>query len=90
MISAKKAKEKVIKSISKRSYIKKIKSQIEDAIEDGYFDCVIIIDEHDDIDTDTLKTLFHILRYFEYYGYAVTLRERTDKRIVIQVAWYYG
>ena len=88
MITAKKAKEKVIKSVHKRTYIKKIREQIEDAIEDGYFERIVTIDEYDDIDYDINKTLFHILRYFEYYGYEVIVHVKEKNRLVIEVRWH--
>lgn len=88
MISAKKAKEKVIKSISKRGYIKKIKEHIEDAIDDNYFECTVTITEYDDIDYSLTKTVFHILRYFEYYGYNVIIVNRESKAAVFNIEWH--
>ena len=88
MITAKKAKEQIIKSISKRKYIKKIKQHIEDAINNRFFECIVTITENDDIDWAMNKTIFHILRYFEHYGYSVTIIDRKCDEVVINVSWH--
>jgi trehalose/maltose hydrolase-like predicted phosphorylase len=88
MITAKKAKEQIIKSISKSYYIKKIKQHIEDAIDDRFFECTVTITQDDNIDWDMNKTIFHILRYFEYYGYSVTVVKRECDEVVINISWH--
>lgn len=88
MITAKKAKEKVIKSISKSYYIRKIKEHIEDAIEDRFFECTITITNDDKIDWDMNKTVFHILRYFEHYGYIVTIMDKKRDEVIVNISWH--
>ena len=87
MITAKKAKEKIIKSISERKYIQKVKASILNAINEYQFRCYVTIDEYDDIDVDIHTTTICILKYFEYYGYDCFIRERTDKTASIVIRW---
>lgn len=88
MITAKKAKEKIIKSISKRKYIQKIKQHIENAIKYRFFECNVTITKDDVIDWDMNKTLFHIFRYFEYYGYSITVVNREQDKAILNVSWH--
>ena len=87
MITAKKSKEKIIKSIAKRKYINKCKEAIDKAIANYRFDCNIKIDEYDDIDVDIYTTAVCILKYFGYYGYDGFIREYTDKTASIIIKW---
>ena len=88
MITAKKAKEKVIKSISKNYYIRKIKKHIKDVIEDRFFECTITITNDDGIDWDMNKTVFHILRYFEHYGYIVSILDKKCDEVIVNISWH--
>lgn len=88
MITAKKAKEKIIKSISKSYYIKKIKQHIEDAIDDRFFECNVTITKDDNIDWDMNKTFYHILRYFEYYGYNIIVVNRERNEVIFNISWH--
>lgn len=87
MITAKKAKEKIIKSIAKRKYINKCKEAIDKAIANYQFDCNIKIDEYDDIDVDIRTTAICILKYFGHYGYDGFIRECTSKSANITIRW---
>lgn len=87
MITAKKAKEKIIKSISKRKYINKCKEAINKAIANYQFECNVKIDEYDDIDVDIYTTTICILKYFGYYGYDGFIRECTGKTASIVIRW---
>ena len=87
MITAKKAKERIIKSISKRKYINKCKEAINKAIANYQFDCNVKIDEYDDIDVDIHTTAICILKYFGYYGYDGYIRESTSKSASILIKW---
>ena len=87
MITAKKAKEKIIKSISKRKYINKCKEAIDKAIANYQFDCNVKIDEYDDIDIDIHTTAICILKYFGYYGYDGFIKEYTANTASIVIIW---
>ena len=87
MITAKKAKEQIIKSISKKKYIQKVKASILNAINEYQFRCDVTIDEYDDIDVDIHTTTICILKYFGYYGYDGFIRECTDKTASIVIRW---
>ena len=87
MITAKKAKEKIIKSISKRKYINKCKEAIDKAIANYQFECNVKIDEYDDIDVDIHTTTICILKYFGYYGYDGFIIDCTGKTASIVIRW---
>lgn len=87
MISAKKAKEKIIKSISKKKYIQKVKALINCAIFEYQFGCDVTIDEYDDIDVDIITTSRCIVNWLEHYGYRATIVNRDSKRCTIEISW---
>lgn len=87
MITAKKAKESIIKSISKKKYIKKCKEAVHKAIANYQFDCDVKIDEYDEIDVDIHITAICILKYFGYYGYDGFIKECTGKTASIVIRW---
>lgn len=87
MINAKKAKEKVIKSISKSYYIKDAEKAIKRAIESCRFTCDIEISEYSDIDIGVYDTAILILKYFEYYGYDGYIRESNEHKASICIKW---
>lgn len=87
MITAKKAKEKIIKSISERKYIKEIQKRIENCIECNQFRCVIDICEYDDIAVDIYTDALCVIKWLESYGYEVSIRVLNEKRAEINVSW---
>ena len=87
MINAKRAKDYVIKSISKKKYIKKVEALIYCAISEYQFRCVVTIDEYDDIDVDIITTSRCIVNWLEHYGYRATIVSRDSKRCTIEISW---
>ena len=87
MITAKKAKEKIIKSISKRKYIQKVKASILNAINKYQFRCDVTIDEYDDIDVDMITTSSCVVNWLEHYGYRATIVTRDSKKCTIEISW---
>lgn len=87
MISAKKAKELIIKSVSKKKYIQKVKALINCAISEYQFGCNVTIDEYDDIDVDIITTSHCIVNWLEYYGYRATIVSRDSKKCTINISW---
>lgn len=87
MITAKKAKEKIIKSIAKRKYIKNAEKAVKKAIEFCRFTCDIEISEYDDIDISVFDTAVLILKYFGYYGYDGYIRESNEHKASICIKW---
>lgn len=87
MIIAKKAKEQIIKSISKRKYIQKVVALIYCAISEHQFRCDVTINEYDDIDVDIHTTAICILKYFGYYRYDGYIIESTSKSASIRIKW---
>ena len=87
MMSAKKAKEYVIKSISKRKYIKDAEKAVKRAIESCKFTCDIEISEYNDIDISVFNTAVLILKYFGYYGYDGYIRESNEHKASICIKW---
>ena len=87
MITAKKAKENIIKSISKRKYIKKVVEVIYIAINEHQFRCDVTIDEYDDIDVDMITTSRCIVNWLEHYGYRATIVSRDSKKCTIEISW---
>ena len=57
-------------------------------IEDRFFECTITITNDDKIDWDMNKTVFHILRYFEYYGYIVTIMDKKCDEVIVNISWH--
>lgn len=87
MITAKKAKEQVIKSISKKKYIEKVEALIYAAIDEYQFKCEVTIDKHDDIDVDMITTSRCIVNWLEQYGYKVIILRRDSKECTINISW---
>ena len=87
MINAKKAKEYIIKSISKRKYIQKVVASIYCAINEHQFRCDVTIDEYDDIDVDIITTSRCIVNWLEHYGYRATIVSRDSKKCTIEISW---
>ena len=87
MITAKKAKEQIIKSISKKKYIQKVKALITCAISEYQFKCDVTIDEYDEIDVDMITTSRCIINWCEYYGYKAVVINRSNKRCIIEISW---
>ena len=87
MINAKKAKEKIIKSISKRKYIKEIQKRIKNCIECNQFRCVVDICEYDDIAVDIHTDALCVIKWLESYGYEASFRSLNEKRAEINVSW---
>ena len=87
MITAKKAKEIIIKSISKRKYIQKVVALIYTAINEHQFRCYVIIDEYDDIDVDMITTSRCVVNWLEHYGYKATIVNRDSKKCTIEISW---
>ena len=87
MMTAKRAKEYVIKSISKRKYIQKVRNTIALAISEYQFRCDVIIDEYDDIDVDIITTSRCIVNWLEHYGYRATIVTRDSKKCTIDISW---
>lgn len=87
MITAKKAKENIIKSISKKKYIQKIKKLINCAISEYQFSCDVTINEYDDIDVNVITTSRCIINWLEHYGYRATIVSRDSKRCTIEISW---
>ena len=87
MINAKRAKDYVIKSISKKKYIKKVEALIYCAISEYQFRCDVTIDENDDIDVDIITTSRCIVNWLEHYGYRATIVSRDSKRCTIEISW---
>lgn len=87
MMTAKKAKEYVIKSISKRKYIQKARNAIALAISEYQFRCDVTIDEYDDIDVDIITTSRCIVNWLEHYGYRATIVTRDSKKCTIDISW---
>ena len=87
MIIAKKAKEQIIKSISKKKYIQKVKALINCAISEYQFRCDVTINEYDDIDVDIITTSRRIVNWLEHYGYRATIVTRDSKKCTIEVSW---
>lgn len=87
MITAKKAKELIIKSISKRNYINKVIAAIYIAINENQFRCSVTIDEYDNIDEDTITASRCIVNWLEHYGYRATIVSRDSKKCTIEISW---
>ena len=87
MMTAKKAKEYIIKSISKRKYIQKTRNAIALAISEYQFRCDITIDEYDDIDVDMITTSRCVVNWLQYYGYRATIVTRDSKKCTIDISW---
>lgn len=87
MISAKKAKENIIKSISKKKYIQKVEALINYAISEYRFTCDVTIDEYDDIDVDIITTSRCVINWLEHYGYRATIVMRDSKKCTIEISW---
>lgn len=87
MISAKQAKEKIIKSIVKRKYIQKVESAINYAISEHQFRCDVTIDEYDNIDLDIITTSRCVINWLEYYGYRAVIVSRDSKKCTIEISW---
>ena len=87
MISAKKAKEQIIKSISKKKYIQKVKALINCAISEYRFTCDVTIDEYDDIDVDIITVSRCVINWLEHYGYRVIILSRDSKKCTINISW---
>lgn len=87
MISAKKAKENIIKSISKKKYIQKVKEAINCAISEYQFRCDVTIDENDGIDVDMITTSRCVVNWLEHYGYRATIITRDSKKCTIEISW---
>lgn len=87
MITAKNAKEKIIKSISKRKYIQKVKAAILNAINEYQFRCDVTIDEYDDIDVDMITTSCCVINWLEHYGYRAVIVSRDSKKCTIEISW---
>ena len=87
MIIAKKAKEQIIKSISKRKYIQKAVALIYCAINEHQFRCDVTIDEYDDIDVDIITTSRRIVNQLEHYGYRAAIITRDSKKCTIEISW---
>lgn len=87
MIFAKKAKEQIIKSISKKKYIKKVEALIHCAISEYQFRCSATIDEYDDIDVDMITTSRCIVNWLEHYGYRAKIVTRDSKKCTIEISW---
>lgn len=86
-MTAKKAKEYIIKSISKRKYIQKTRNAIALAISEYQFRCDITIDEYDDIDVDMITTSRCVVNWLQYYGYRATIVTRDSKKCTIDISW---
>lgn len=87
MITAKEAKEKIIKSISKKKYIQKVKALIHCAISEYQFRCSATIDEYDDIDVDMITTSCCIVNWLQHYGYIAKIITRDSKKCTIEISW---
>lgn len=87
MIKAKDAKEKIIKSVSKKKYIQKVKALITCAISEYQFRCGVTIDEYDDIDVDMITTSRCVINWLEHYGYRAIIVSRDSKRCTIEISW---
>ena len=87
MMTAKKAKEYIIKSISKRKYIQKTRNAIALAISEYQFRCDITIDEYDDIDVDMITTSRCVVNWLQHYGYRATIVSRDSKKCTIDISW---
>lgn len=87
MMTAKKAKEYVFKSISKRKYIQKTRNAIALAVSEYQFRCDVTIDEYDDIDVDIITTSRCIVNWLEHYGYRATIVTRDSKKCTIDISW---
>ena len=87
MITAKKAKEKIIKSISKRKYIQKVKASILNAINEYQFRCDVTIDEYDDIDIGIFTTSHCVVNWLQHYGYRAAIVTRDSKKCTIEISW---
>ena len=87
MITAKKAKEQIIKSVSKKKYIKKVEHKIISAIAIYQFRCDVTIDEYDDIDVDIITTSRCVVNWLEHYGYRAAIVTRDSKKCTIEVSW---
>lgn len=87
MITAKEAKQKIIKSISKKKYIKVVEASIYCAIIEDKFSCTINIDEYDDIDENIITTSRNIVNWLEHYGYRATIVSRDSKKCTIDISW---
>ena len=87
MINAKKAKEQIIKSISKKKYIEKVESLIYCAISEYQFRCDVTIDEYDDIDVDIITTSRCSVNWLEHYGYRAAIITRDSKKCTIEISW---
>lgn len=87
MIIAKKAKEQIIKSISKKKYIQKVKALINCAISEYRFTCDATIDEYDDIDVDIITVSRCVINWLKHYGYRVIVLSRDSKKCTINISW---
>ena len=87
MITAKKAKEKIIRAISERKYIKEIQKRIENCIECNQFRCVVDICEYDDIAVNIYTDTLCVIKWLESYGYEASIRVLNEKRAEINVSW---
>lgn len=87
MINAKKAKEQIIKSISKKKYIQKVEALVDCAISEYRFSCDVTIDEYDDIDIDIITTARCIINWLEHYGYGAIIIRRDSKECTINISW---
>ena len=89
MITAKKAKEQIIKSISKKKYIQKVEALIYCAISEYQFRCDVTIDEYDDIDIDIdiFTTSRCVVNWLQHYGYRAAIVTRDSKKCTIEVSW---
>lgn len=87
MITAKKAKEQIIKSISKKKYIQKVKALIYVAIDEYQFNCDVTINEYDDIDVDIITASRCVVNWLEHYGYKVIILSRDSKKCTINISW---
>ena len=87
MITAKKAKEQIIKSISKKKYIQKVEELVNYAISKYRFSCDVTINEYDDIDVDIITTTRCIINWLEHYGYDVIIIRKGSKECTINISW---
>lgn len=87
MIKAKDAKEQIIKSISIKEYINKVRAAIIIAITKHQFICEVVIEENDDIDVDMITTSRCIINWCEYYGYKAVIINRNNKKCIIEISW---
>lgn len=88
MIKAEDARKKIIKDISKSSYIKNINDTIRAAIAAHKFDCTIEIDEYDEgIEVSISDTAICAIKYLGSLGYNAYITTFNNKYAEIKISW---